>query len=80
MYSTTWGTKFLSQIVEFFKQVPVKIKEFVTAAFENVKTWAANMINKAKELGRDFVEGISGFFSQLPGKIQGFITTAFQSV
>ena len=53
------GTQFLQTIISFFQQLPGNVHKFATDTYNNVVTWASNMI--------------ISFIQQLPGKVQSFL-------
>lgn len=66
----------IEAIVNFFKELPSKVSEFLSSAWETVSTWAVNMWNKAKEVGKNFLAGVVDFFKNLPYKIGLFLGMA----
>lgn len=55
-------------MIDWFKQLPGKIGAFLSSAWASVSTWAANMWNKANEVGIKFLTNVVNFFKQLPGR------------
>lgn len=64
---------FVENAIEFFKELPTKISEWISTTIENVTQWKDDMIEKAKETGSKFLENIVTFFSELPYNVGYFI-------
>lgn len=67
-------------VVNWFQQLPGKIAGFFSQIWNNVTTWAGNMVNKAVEVGSNFVNGIVNWFVQLPGKIAQLLSSVWQNI
>lgn len=66
----------IEAIVNFFKELPSKVSEFLSSAWDTVSTWAVNMWNKAKEVGSNFIAGVVEFLKNLPYNIGLFLGMA----
>lgn len=67
---------FLQNVYNFFSELPGKIWNFLTSAFEYVIQWATNMWNKARETGRTFISNVGNTLSSLPGKVAEWLSSA----
>lgn len=76
-YGVAWMIKRISeginQTVTYFRELPTRIKNFLTTAINNISTWAINTKNKAVEAGRNFLNSLVNFFKQLPSRINTFL-------
>lgn len=85
-WHTTWDeakqavADWFHGVVNWFSQLPGKIASFFSQIWDNVTTWAGNMVSKAIEVGSNFVKGIVDWFVQLPGKVGGFLSSVWQSI
>lgn len=64
----------------WFGQLPGKIGGFLTQAWAKVKTWASNMVSKAREAGSKFLGNVVNFVKELPGKVGDWLTKAVSKV
>ena len=71
---------FLDGVVEFFKDLPHKIGEFIGQAIASVIKWALEMREKAQQAAKDFLDNVVTFFKELPGKIWDHLTTTIKNV
>jgi len=62
----------ITNMINWFAQLPTNIANFVGMVWTTVSTWVANMVTKALELGSQFVSNILNFFNTLPERI-GYI-------
>lgn len=67
-------------IMDWFKQLPVRIKEKWDEIIESARAWGSRMKEKAIETGSSFLESITTFFSELPYKIGYFIGNSLAKV
>ena len=74
------GRDFINGIVNFFTQLPGKVKTQIDDTLTKVKTWVTDMTSKAKEVGKNFIDGVVNFVKELPGKIKEFLDNAFTNV
>lgn len=66
----------ITNMINWFAQLPTNIANLVNMVWTTVSTWVANMVTKALELGSQFVSNILNFFNTLPeriGYIIGFV-------
>lgn len=61
--------KFITNIVNFYVELPGKIARFLANVVTGLATWASNMIAKAKETIPGIITSIVSFFEELPGKM-----------
>lgn len=71
---------FVSGVVNFFKQLPGRIGEFIGNVLTSIGKWAISMKNKAVEAGRNFLTSVVNFFKQLPGRILTFLRNVITGV
>ena len=74
------GTTFLTNTVNFFKQLPGKIWDWLKNVVNKVKEWTSNMATKAKETGTDFVNNVIDFFKELPGKVWEWLSNVVSKI
>lgn len=63
------GRNFLTNVIDYIKELPGKVKEKVDAVIEKVKSFATNFANKAKQAGSDFKDNIVNGIKELPDKV-----------
>lgn len=68
------GSKFLSNIVNFFTQLPGKVLSFLSNVITNVINWVSQMISNARRAGQQFLSNVVSFVTQLPGRIWSFLS------
>ena len=66
--------------IQWFKNLPTNIANFLNETLATVTEWASNMWNKAIETGQNFVNSIVQFFSELPYKIGHFIGNVLENI
>lgn len=67
-------------VIDWFQQLPGKIASFFSQIWNNVTTWASNMVNKAIELGTNFVTTIVTWFQNLPTRIAEFCSSVWTNI
>lgn len=67
-------------MLNWFKQLPGKIGGFLSQAWAKVKTWASNMVSKAKEAGSKFVSSVVSFVKELPGKVWEWLSNVVSKI
>lgn len=70
----------IDSIVKFFSELPGKIWNWLTDAFNKLVTWGSNTLQKAREIASNTIDAIVNFFSQLPGKIWTWLSNTLQKV
>lgn len=73
-------SEFVTNAITYFKELPGKIREWITMAIETVTQWKDDMIAKAKEMGLNFINRIIEFFTTLPGKISEWIANVITNI
>ena len=72
--------EFVDTAVNFIKELPGKIWEWLVQTIAKVDEWATNMIQKAIEIGTNFVTTIVDWISQLPGKVWTWLVNVVSNV
>lgn len=70
----------LNSLITWFQNLPTAISEWLTAAWNHIKAWGANLWTSAVEIGTNFVNSIVTFFQELPYKIGAFLGTALSNI
>ena len=70
----------INNIINWFKQLPGKVSEWLTNTINKVKTWASNMKNKATETGRNFINNIVDKVKQIPSKVYNALKGCYAKV
>ena len=70
----------IKAMLEWFKQLPGKIGDFMTQAWTKVKNWASDMVSKARDTGAKFISSTIEFFQQLPGKVWDWLKNVVTKV
>ena len=68
--------EFVDNAVQFIKELPGKVWEWLLNTIDKVKTWIKDMTEKAKEAGKEFVSKAVEFIKELPGKIWTWLSNA----
>ena len=71
---------FVSGVVNFFKQLPGRIGEFIGNVLTSIGKWAISMKNKAVETGKNFLNSVVNGIKSLPGRVMGFLKNVISSV
>lgn len=58
----------ISSLIDWFKNLPTRIKEELSKAVEHVKQWGSDIVNWAQTELPLVIDRIIGFFKELPGK------------
>lgn len=74
--------RLLAEGLSMFLNVGKKIIELLGLgeAYDNIKTWGADVVAQAVEVGQNFLNAIVEFFAQLPGRVQDFVTNTYDNV
>lgn len=74
------GQKFLTNVINFIKQLPNKLAYWFGYAIGEVALFVVNMVKKAIEVGTKFVTNIINFIKQLPSKVRQWLTSTINRV
>lgn len=74
------GTNFLNNIVNFFRQLPGNVLNFLTSAINNVISWGNNLVSTGRSKASEFLTSVVSFFQQLPGRISSFLSSVISNV
>lgn len=74
------GQKFLTNVVNYIKQLPNKLAYWFGYAIGKVALFVVNMVKKAIEVGTKFVTNIINFIKQLPSKVWQWLTNTINRV
>lgn len=72
--------EFVDNAVNFIKELPGKIWEWLLKTINKVNEWRVNMINKAKETASNFISSVVNFFKTLPGKVWEWLLGVIKKV
>ena len=72
--------EFVDNAVNFIKELPSKIGQWLTETMKKVGTWFTEMTAKAKEAGTKFVEKVVEFVKQLPSKVWTWLKNTVSKV
>jgi len=72
--------EFVDNAVNFIKELPSKIGQWLTETMKKVGTWFTDMTAKAKEAGTKFVEKVVEFVKQLPSKVWTWLKNTVSKV
>ena len=67
------GTQFVTNVINWFTQLPYKIKMYFDLAVTHARKWLHDMTTKAKEAGTKFVQNVITWLQQLPGKVWNWL-------
>lgn len=57
-------------IIEWFKTLPDRIKEWLVVTIDRIITWGNHMKQKATDIAKGFIDEVIRFFTELPGKMK----------
>ncbi len=88
---TNWGEQseetgkngmqnFIDSVINLIKELPSKIWNWLSNAFQKVVTWGSNMISKGAEIASNFMTKIINQVRELPSKIWTWLSNAVQKV
>lgn len=72
--------EFINKAVNYFKELPSRIWNWLLKVIQKVLEWRSNMLNKAKEIGSKFVTTIIDYAKSIPSKIWNAIVGAVSRV
>lgn len=61
--------QWFNSVVNWFKQLPSKLKIYFTLALTYARKWLHDMVEKGKETGSKFITSVINFIKQLPSKV-----------
>lgn len=70
----------ISNVIEWFQQLPERISEFLLNAIQSVADWATQTVENARQAGSNFINAVVEFFSQLPYNLGVFLGTALANI
>lgn len=72
--------QWFNSVVQWFQQLPSKIKVYFSLALTYARKWLHDMVTKAKETGSKFINGVIQFIKQLPGKVWTWLVNTISRV
>lgn len=70
----------LDKMIGFFKELPSKVKEWLTNTINKVSDWAGNMKTKATETAKNFIDNIINKIKNLPNDVKSWLTNTINKV
>lgn len=70
----------ISNVIEWFQQLPERISEFLSNAIQSIADWATQTAENARQAGSNFINAVVEFFSQLPYNLGVFLGTALADI
>lgn len=70
----------IKAVINFFKELPGKIWDWLVKSIEKIKNWASDMGSKAKEAATKFIDNAINTIKNLPGKIWTWLTNTVSKV
>lgn len=70
----------ISNVIEWFQQLPERISEFLSNAIQSIADWATQTVENASQAGSNFINAVVEFFSQLPYNLGVFFGTALANI
>lgn len=70
----------ISNVIEWFQQLPERISEFLSNAIQSIVDWATQTAENARQAGSDFINAVVEFFSQLPYNLGVFLGTSLANI
>lgn len=70
----------IQSMLEWFEQLPSRIREFLSNALSRVGEWAGSMAERAAEAGSNFVSSVIDFFAQLPSRVGSFLSDVISRI
>ena len=61
--------EFVDTAIQYIKELPAKVWTWLQNTINNVAQWGKNLLEKAKETGKNFLDNVVQFFSELPYKL-----------
>lgn len=74
------GSNFLTNLVDFIKNLPERVGYFIGAVIGTVASFVVNMANKAREAGSKFLQNVVNFIKNLPSNIWTWLQNAYAKV
>jgi phage-related protein len=63
------GSKFLSSVVEFIKQIPTRIATFLSNAVSKVAAWAGQLAAKGRAAAQQLLNAVVNTVKQIPSRV-----------
>lgn len=70
----------ISNVIEWFQQIPERVSEFLSNAIQSISDWATQTAENAQQAGSDFLNSIVEFFSQLPYNVGYFLGSTLANI
>lgn len=70
----------ISNVIEWFQQLPERISEFLSNAIQSIADFATQTAENARQAGSNFINAVVEFFSQLPYNLGVFLGTALANI
>lgn len=70
----------ISNVIEWFQQLPERISEFLSNAIQSIADFATQTAENARQAGSNFINAVVEFFSQLPYNLGVFLGTALADI
>lgn len=75
-----WAGYAAASFIKFIAELPGKVRTEFNNVMTNVRSFATEFVNKAKEMAKDFFESIVNKVQELPGKMQQFGTDLLNAI
>lgn len=75
-----WAGYAAASFIKFIAELPGKVRTEFNNVMTNVRSFATEFVNKAKEMAKDFFESIVNKIQELPGKMQQFGTDLLNAI
>jgi phage-related protein len=70
----------IENIVQFFRELPEKIWEWLTNTIAKIATWAIQMQQNAAQAASDFISNVVTKIKELPGEVWSWLTNTIEKV
>lgn len=67
-------------MIDYVKELPHKIWNKITEAYDGVTTWGNNMYQEAKKVGKEFVDSIVDHVKELPTRFKNWLKESWNKV
>lgn len=72
--------EFVNGVIDWFKQLPGNIWEWLLQTLYNINTWAGNLIQQGTDAATNFFNSVIDWFKQLPGNIWSWLLNVVSNV
>lgn len=79
-FAKTTVPQFIQSVIDWFKQLPGQIEQWLAETLRNIAQWGQDTISKGTQAASQFLTNVINWFRQLPGRIGNWLTSTIRNI